>query len=202
MRIIGLFAIYLWIAACTTTPLFPPEIMEGIKNDTFVFKAWRDQAAYPSTHFISQKVELEGHILKVIPKREGVVILVDGHPITKYPLYDSKSETSEDFFRFAIIFDGMLDPGMLQPGNRLVVVGATAQAGPETVGWIPGVLPHLRAQCLHIWETQGLQNMYFSSSGYMGFYAPKERAFCRDENIGSSLFTGDSHGEGKKGTGS
>jgi hypothetical protein len=58
------------VACMTSTPLFPPEIMKDIRNDTFVFKAWKDQALYPSANFVSQKVELEGRILKVIPELE------------------------------------------------------------------------------------------------------------------------------------
>ncbi|MFO0698161.1 MAG: Slp family lipoprotein [Nitrospira sp.] len=198
MRTLGLFIISVWLVGCTTPPMFPPEIMKDVETDTSVFKAWKEQATHAShAPFIAHKVELEGQILKVIPKETGVILLVDGRAIDQHPSSTSKDSQREDSFRFAIDIDGMLGPGMVQPGNQLVVVGTTDQAGPETVGWVPEVLPHLRAQCLHILTTQGLQNMYFASSGYMGFYAPKERTVCRDENTGSSLATGDSHCEGK-----
>lgn len=197
MRIIGLLTMCVWLTACITQPLFPPEITKDINNDTFAFKAWRDQALYPSAHLISQKVELEGQLLKAIPNREGVVLLVDGRPVTKYPLYGSKSGTAEDFFRFAILFNGKVDPSMLQAGNRLVVVGATGNPSPEAIGWMPTVLPHLLAQCLHIWKIDESELNRFSY-GEMARYPQGEQTFCREESTGRSLFPGN-QGDGEKG---
>lgn len=181
MRSVILFVMYLWLEACTTPPLFPPEVMKGIENDTFAFKAWKDQASYTSARLVSHKVELEGQILKVIPKREGVIIVADGHPVDEQPLYDSQIRIGEDSFIFAIGVNGRLDPGMLQTGNRLVVVGMTDNPSAEAMGWMSRFLPHLRAQCLHIWKAQGVKSMFFSSSGYLGYYAPEERTFCQGD---------------------
>lgn len=183
MRIIALFAIGLSLAACTTTPLFPPEITKDIKNDTFAFKAWKEQASYPSAHVVSQKVELEGQVLKVIPTREGIVILADGRPVDKHPSSDSNGRKGEDSFRFAIVFNGTLDPGMLQTGNRLVVVGATDKASSEAIGWMQKVLPHLRAQCLHIWKGNESELTRFPY-GEVARYPQEERTFCREVSIG------------------
>lgn len=182
MRIIALFAIGLSLAACTTTPLFPPEITKDIKNDTFAFKAWKEQTSYPSAHILSQKVELEGHILKVIPTRAGFVILADGRPVHEQLSYDSKDGEEEDPFRFAIIFNGTLDDGMLQAGNRLVVVRVTDKVSPEVVGWLQNVLPHLHAQCLHIWKSDEIELARFSY-GTVRRYPHEERTFCRGPSI-------------------
>lgn len=184
MRIIGVLAMCLWLAACTTTPLFPPEITKDIENDTFAFKAWKEQASYPSAHVLSQKVELEGQILKVIPTREGIVILADGRPVDEHPSYDSKGRKGEDSFRFAIVFNGTLDPGMLQAGNRLVVVGVTDKASPEVIGWMSKVLPHLFAQCLHIWKIDESELTRFPYGDMPGRYSQEERTFCREASIG------------------
>lgn len=81
MRTTVLFIMCTLLIACTTPPLFPPEVMKDVATNTFALNAWKEQTSYPSnTPFVSHKVELEGQILKVIPKREGVVILVDGSP--------------------------------------------------------------------------------------------------------------------------
>ena len=57
MRTLGLFVMGVLLAACTTTPMFPPEIMKDVEKDTFDFKAWQEQAYYPSsTKFVSHKV--------------------------------------------------------------------------------------------------------------------------------------------------
>ena len=46
MRIIGLFAMCLWLEACTTTPLFPPEVLKDVEANTFDAKAWKEQTSY------------------------------------------------------------------------------------------------------------------------------------------------------------
>lgn len=67
-------------------------------------------------------------------------------------LYDSEDAKRKESFRFAIVFNGFLDPGMLQTGNWFVLVGAADRASSEAIGWMQSVLPHLLGQCLHIWK--------------------------------------------------
>lgn len=85
MRIIGLFVIGILFAACTTPPIFPPEIMKDVETDTFVIKAWRDHTYYPTTaDFASHKVQLGGQITQVIRNPDGVVILAKEQPVNTY----------------------------------------------------------------------------------------------------------------------
>lgn len=196
MRRIAVFAMCVLLAACTNNPFFPLEAMNGVNNDTVALKAWKDQVSYPSASFTSEKVEMEGAIIKVIPKPEGTVIVVDGYPMGKDPLFDPKSQSSEGVFRFAIIFNGMLDPSMLQTGNRLVVIGATDKPAPESIGWIPKPLPHLRARCLHIWKIDKSELNRFPY-GDMSRSTQEERTFCHKENIGKSSSTGGQGDENK-----
>jgi starvation-inducible outer membrane lipoprotein len=169
MRTLSLFVMGILLAACTTTPMFPPEIMKDVERDTFDFKAWKEQAYQPSNaHFVPHKVELGGQIIKVIQKPEGVVILAAKQSIEKYPEYGSGLAEQESPFIFAILFYGFPESGMLQVGNTFAVVGATDRARADVIGWSPGVLPHLRAQCLHIWNTQGVKTVDdFASAGAM-----------------------------------
>lgn len=192
-------ALTMWVllAACTNTPLFPPEIMNGVSNDTVAIKAWKDQGSYPSAHFASQKVEMEGTIIKVVSKPEGTVIVVDGRPMGKDPLFEPKGQSSEGVFRFAIVFNGGLDPSMMQTGNRLVVIGETDKPGPESIGWIPKPLPHLRAQCLHIWKIDESELSRFPY-GDISRSTQEERTFCHKENIGKSSSTGGQGDENKE----
>ena len=189
MRIVGLFAIYVLLAACTTTPMFPPEIMKDVEKDTFDFKTWKEQAYHPSNaHFVPHKVELGGRIIKVVQKPEGVLILAEKQPVEKYPGYGPRSAEQESPLMYAILFNGFPESGMLQVGNRLAVVGATDKAGTEVIGWIPTTMPHLLAQCLHIWNTQGVKTVDdFPYEGMMGYYPPEERTFCVEENERGSL---------------
>jgi starvation-inducible outer membrane lipoprotein len=184
MRTISLFAMCVLLAACTTAPMFPPEIMKGVEKDNFDFKAWKEQAYQPSsTHFVPHKVELGGRIIKVIRKPEGVIILAEKQPIEKYPGDGSNTAEQESPFMYAIFFNGFPESGMLQVGNRLAVVGATGRAGTEVIGWTPTTMPHLLAQCLHIWNSRGLKTVDdFSSEGAMGYYSPEERTFCIKES--------------------
>lgn len=171
MHTVGLLTMGLWLADCTNTLLFPSEIIKGIENDTFAFKAWKEQTSYPSAH-----------ILKVIPTREEIVIPADRRPVDVQQSYDPKDGKREDLFRFAIIFNGTLDDGMLQAGNRLVVVRVTDKVSPEVVGWLQNVLPHLHAQCLHIWKSDEIELARFSY-GTVRRYPHEERTFCRGPSI-------------------
>lgn len=69
MRTIYLLAMCLWLNACATTQLFPPESTKDLTNDTAAITAWKDQASYTSgAHAPSTKVQLGGRITEVIPK--------------------------------------------------------------------------------------------------------------------------------------
>ena len=192
MRIIGLFVMCVLLGACTTPPMFPAEVMKGVEKDTFDFKAWKEQAYEPSSaHFVPHKVELGGRIIKVIRKPEGIVILAEKQPIEEYPGYGPDSAELESPFIYAIFFNGFPESRMLQVGNRFAVVGATDRAGAEVIGWTSTTLPHLLAQCLHIWNSRGLRTVDdFSQLDPMGYYSSEERTFCSKENEGRSLSAG------------
>lgn len=189
MRLIGLFAMCALLEACTTAPMFPPEIMKNVELNTFDVEAWQKQTYRPSNAgFVPHKVELGGEIIEVIRKPEGVVLLVEEQPIENHPAYDSKSMGRGDVFWYAIAFNGSPESSMLQRGNKLVVVGMTDRGGTEVIGGAPRVLPHLQAQCLHIWNTRELEMANFSYyGGPMGHHPPEERTFCLRDESGKSL---------------
>ncbi len=189
MRSVGGIVVFVLLAACTSHPLFPPEAMDGVNNDTVAIEAWKDQVSHPSANFASQKVEMEGTIIKVVPKPEGAIILIDGYPIGENRLFHPKSHAGEGMLRFATVFNGTVDLGMLQPGNRVVVIGITDKPGSESIGWMPRPLPHLRAQCLHIWKIDK-NELHRFPYGDMSRATQEERTFCRKENIGKPLSAG------------
>ena len=202
MRIIGLVTISLWLSACTTPPMFPPTIMKDVEANAFDVKTWEDQAySLSSGNFVPHKVELAGEIIRVIQKPEGVVILAEERPLDAHLASSPTSIQQDGAPWFAITFNGSVEASLLQPGNRLIVVGTTNRAGPEMLGGAPRVLPHLMAQCLHLWDTEGARNKYFFSvSGLMEPYPPEERTFCLEgSNAGSS--PRDSQGDVKKASG-
>lgn len=181
MRLVGLSAMCLLLAACTIPPTFPPEIMKGVERDPFAIKLWKEQNVFlPEEHFISHKVALGGQIMKVIPKPDGVIILAMERPIDKYLGYGPTGVLREGSFEFAIVFKGFPDDDMLQLGNQLGVVGMTMSSSPEVSDGMPKIMPHLLAQCLNIWKTDGFES---ASAAYesMGYYPLEKRTFCRDK---------------------
>ncbi|OYT20574.1 MAG: hypothetical protein CCU26_05555 [Nitrospira sp. UW-LDO-01] len=200
MPMIGLFAIWVLLEACTITPMFPPEVMRNVETNTFDVEAWQRQT-YRSSNagFVPHKVELGGEIIGVVRKTKGIVLLVEEQPVEGRSVYASKSGERGDSFWYAIAFNGSPEPSMLQRGNKLVVVGTTDSATTEMLGGAPRVVPHLLAQCLHIWNTRELEMAGFSYyGGAMGHHPAEERTFCVGNDSGESLSLSESQGE--KGT--
>jgi starvation-inducible outer membrane lipoprotein len=165
--------------------MFPPEVMKSAETNTFDFKAWAEQAHHPSQdNSIPRKVELGGQIMNIIRQPEGVVILAEELPIEAYPMYSPESIDRTGKYNFAIVFNGFAEPSMLQAGNRLIVVGTTAHASTEIVNGTATVLPHLMAQCLHIWNIVGMKFFDFAYEGNMGYYPPEEHSYCLLERTG------------------
>jgi starvation-inducible outer membrane lipoprotein len=163
--------------------------MKNVETNTFDVEAWQQQTYHPSNAgFVSHKVELGGEIIEVIRKPEGVVLLVVAQSIENHAAYGTKGVERGDSFWYAIAFNGSPESSMLQRGNKLVVVGMTERAGTETIGGAPRVLPHLLAQCLHIWNNREAEVAEFSYyGGSMGHHPAEERTFCLGDDSGKSL---------------
>ncbi|MBS0181503.1 MAG: Slp family lipoprotein [Nitrospira sp.] len=202
MRVIGLVTMSVWLSACSTTPMFPPTIMKDVEANTFDAKTWEDQAYHPSSAaFVPHKVELAGEIIRVIQKPDGVVILAEEQPLDTNPTSSQASPQQDGAPWFAITFKGAVEPSLLQAGNRLTVVGTTHRAGSEMLGGAPRMLPHLMAQCLHIWNTRESEMANFSYyGGPMGHHPPEERTFCLEGSTAGSS-PSDSQGNVKKASG-
>ncbi|MDF0677039.1 MAG: Slp family lipoprotein [Nitrospira sp.] len=197
MRMIGLFAMCVLLEACTIIPMFPPEVMKNVETNTFDLEAWQQQTYHPSNDdFVSHKVELGGEIIEVVRKPEGVVLLVEAQPIENHTTYGTKSVERGDSFWYAVAFNGSPESSMLQRGNKLVVVGMTERASTEIIGGAPRVLPHLLAQCLHIWNTREAEAADFSYyGGPMGHHPAEEQTFCLRDDGGKSLPISESRGD-------
>lgn len=191
MRTIYLLTLCLWLNAWTAAPLFSQEIANDITSNPSVIQAWKKQAgAVSSANFISKKVQLGGRITHVLPKPGGVIIIVEEQPFDRSLGYGATGAGQEKAFSFAIVFSGFPDEEMLKPGNQLAVVGEMDAARPEVVGSMPRVaLPHLVAQCLHIWKAERSETEAFASESAMGHYPLGSRTFCRKEDNGRNLST-------------
>ncbi len=161
----------LLIGACASTQVFPPEAMEGVDKN-FDFTAWR---MMPNAK-AGKKIQLGGRIIQAEAKEGGVVLVVVQLPIVEHPAYGPK-DNGKRSGEFVVSYQGKIDPSSLQPGNRLVVVGATQNAKVVMVDDIQRSLPSVAARCLHIWNTGGREVADFPSFG--GGYEPlEENTFC------------------------
>jgi starvation-inducible outer membrane lipoprotein len=168
--------------------MFPAAVMQDVETNTFDVKAWVEQAYHPSdTMFVPHKVKLGGMILQVIRHPEDVVILVKELPLKVAATSSSTSVKQDSRPWFAITFQGAVEPSMLQTGNRLIVVGTTNRASAELFGGAPRMLPHLMAQCLHIWNDEGMMETYacIGDTSYAGRLPPHEGTFCLGPQNGS-----------------
>ncbi|MBX3332822.1 MAG: Slp family lipoprotein [Nitrospira sp.] len=187
MRFIVLLVMCLWLAACTTPPIFPPGMMKDVETDTFNFKAWKEEANHPTTDSMSpHHVELGGRILNVVRTLDGVIILAEEQAIEKYAGYCPECVKREYPSTFGIVFTGSLEPSMLEAGNEFAVIGTTDRPTTEMIDGIPQMLPHLIAQCLHIWKTQEAKMPDIAWEGNMGYWPPEDGIFCRANRIGSA----------------
>ncbi len=203
MPTIGLFAMWVLLAACTITPVFPSDVTSDINADPDILKAWKEQTTGPSgANIRPHKVQLGGQITQIIQKPEGIVILAEERPIDKYLGYGPTRVKREGFFEFAVVVNGQLDADALQVGNQLAVVGTTIRARSETIGWISRVIPHLRAQCLDIWKTQEFETDTVTYQGSMGYYPLEKRIFCQEEGKKDSVSTGGQGNQETSSTGS
>lgn len=178
-RMIGLTGLCILLGACGTPTIFPPHIMKDVETETFDFKVWKEQQYYPfSADPVPRKVQLGGRIVEVDRTSAGVVILAEELPIVRHPAYGPKAVERDGSFAFAIVFNGFPESSMLQVGNRLIAVGTTEGIRGEAVDGIPRPMPHLAAQCIHLWKTQGkeIENFPYELGGT--YYPLEERTFC------------------------
>ena len=168
------------LVACSTPPLFPPAVLEGVEKN-FDFKAWQTS---PSA-YANRKVQLGGMIQDAQPTDEGVLIVTKQLPIVEHPAYGpSGSQRRPGSFEFAFLYRGKMPAPALEPGNRLIVVGTTQGAKAVTVGGATRTAPFLMAQCVHIWNTGGREIADFESSG-AGYQPLAEETYCSRETAQS-----------------
>ena len=168
---IASFTIMFVAGACSSTTLFPSEVMEGV-DPNFDFSRWRmvpNQAA-------ERKIQLGGSILQSERKDGSVTIVARQLPIVEHPAYGPK-DTGKTGGEFATTFQDPIDSQFLQRGNRVIVVGTTKAPSVVSVDDLPRNLPTVAARCVHIWATEGRDIADFQSFG-AGYETLPERTFC------------------------
>ena len=97
------------------------------------------------------------------------------------PKIGNESTTEKKRRRFLVVYPEPIDPQFLWSGNEFLVYGQ--YTGPEEYVTLVGTsrsVPHIKAQCLHVWKTGSADLQEFTDSPALGFpyYPPMERTFC------------------------
>lgn len=159
------------LSACTPYKVFSPEVTEGV-DPNFDFSAWR---LTPNAK-TDRKIQLGGRVIQANTKDGTISIVVAQLPIVEHPAYGPK-DTGKRSGEFSITYQGKIDSNFLQPGNLLIVVGATRTTKVVIVDDVPRSFPTVTAQCLHIWNTGGRDIADFPSYG-AGYETLEEQTFC------------------------
>lgn len=166
MKTVGGLLILSWAlcSACTPTyKVFPPTVLDGVDSH-FDFSHWYRL----STASEVKKVRLGGRIVQSQASDDRVTIVVSQLPIVEHPAYGPR-DTGKNNGEFIITYRGQLEAAMLQPGNRVMVVGMTRPQKVLTVNDLSRSFASVEAQCLHFWNTQGrnIEDFPFYEAGYV-----------------------------------
>lgn len=166
MKAVGGFLILFWAlcSACAPTyTVFPPTVLEGVDSH-FDFSHWYSL----STASEVTKVRLGGRIVQSQASDDRVTIVVSQLPIVEHPAYGPR-DTGKNNGEFAITYRGPIETSLLQPGNRVMVVGMTRPRKVLTVNELSRNFPIVDAHCLHFWNTQGrnIEEFPFYEAGYV-----------------------------------
>ncbi|MGE3151705.1 MAG: Slp family lipoprotein [Nitrospiraceae bacterium] len=160
------------VAACARTPVFSPEVRQGVDHD-FDFAAWR---MMPSAQ-VGRKVQLGGRIIEADIRADQIVVIVTHLPIVEHPAFGPK-DTGKRSGEYAISYAGHIDAKWLVAGNHLMVVGTTERPKAVIVDDVQRSLPSLIARCVHIWKTGRKEIAEFPFNAGGGYEPLEEETFC------------------------
>ena len=169
------------LSGCAANTPFPPEVMEKV-SPTFHFEAWRD--AGPTNESGKSdagiKVMLGGRIVQATKNGKGIVIVAEQLPIVNNPVYgptEGEAKRPGDH-EFAFLYEGGLESLDLMKGNRFIIVGTTTGRRPVLVNGIPKTEPFLVADCIHVWQTGGIEIAEFKEDAGGGYSPLPEKTYC------------------------
>jgi starvation-inducible outer membrane lipoprotein len=148
-------------------------------SPTFDFEAWRD--ASPTNESGKSdagiKVMLGGRIVRATENGKGLMIVAEQLPIVNHPAYGPTEDVNRNGeHEFAFFYEGEIEPLDLMRGNRFLVVGTTTSRRPVLVHGIPKTEPFIIADCIHIWQTGGVEIAEFDAGG--GYSSLPETTYC------------------------
>ena len=169
------------LSGCAAHTPFSSEVMDKV-TPTFQFEAWRD--AGPTNEAGKSdsgiKVLLGGRIVQSTKDSKGIVIVAEQLPIVNHPAYGPTdvNGTRTGDYEFAFLYAGELESLDLMKGNRFIIVGTTTSRRPILVNGLPKTEPFLVADCIHVWQTGGLEIAEFKEDAGAGYSPLPEKTYC------------------------
>ncbi len=142
---------------------------------------------HPTDHQ-GQSVRMAGRMAAIEKQAQGSLIIAEFmlfpknsnlRPETPQP--DQRYTPGKPRRRFLVEYPEPIDPQFLWNGNEFMVFGQYTGTE-EYVNLVgsPRAVPHIKAQCLHVWKTGSADLQEFTDQPGLGFpyYPPMERTFC------------------------
>lgn len=164
----------LLLLACAPPVIFPAEILDTVDHGATV-----EQVLKRPGNYTGRVVEFGGQIVGSIVDREEVVMLVRALPIETKPVY-GPVDRDEKRGIFVIRYRGNVGQQDLQHGNMVVVIGPVIGATVSNLTEVPVSRPTVKAQCFHIWRTQGRQIRDFPYG--QNFTPLVQQTYCADRS--------------------
>lgn len=162
------------VSACST-PIFPAEVRR--KVDTTL--SFNDLTKNPD-FYKERTVELGGRIVRSQSEEGEVSMLVRALPIRTEPVY-GPFDSGRSPGLFVIRFVGKIGAQDVQDGNMIVVIGPVM--GAVSTGTLTDLATRrltVKAECFHVWRTQGDQIDEFPWLGHTRYWPLIEQTYCAD----------------------
>ena len=140
------------------------------------------------TDYQGQSLRMAGRMAGIEKQSQGSLIIAEFMLFPKNPnlrpetpKIGNESTTGKKRRRFLVEYSEPIDPQFLWNGNEFMVYGQYT-GNEEYVNLVGSShpVPHIKAQCLHVWKTGSADLQEFTDQPALGFpyYPPMERTFC------------------------
>lgn len=163
----------LLILSCAPAPIFPAEVLEKVDSTVRLEQAMERPADYEG-----RVVEFGGEIVRWVVEGEELQLLVRALPIQTKPVFGPVDRGGEHGL-FIIRYTGKVGKQDLYRRNMVVVIGQMMGAVLTNLTGVPVRRPTVKAECLHIWRTQGEPIEDYPYPGNSARYVPLvQQTYC------------------------
>ena len=169
--------------SCVKIATFP-ENGSPAMNQT---KDYESLIEHPTDHQ-GQSLRMAGRMVGIEKQDQGTLIIAEfmlfpqnSNLRPETPKSDSENSPGKKRRRFLVLYTDPIDREFLWNGNEFMVSGQ--YTGTENFVNLVGSshpVPHIKANCLHVWKTGSADLQEFTDQPGVGFpyFPPMERTFC------------------------